>query len=677
MNGVLDSPLCTWVTGSLDFNHNNYAEGNNIPDALPSSGKPTGEYTTTNPGHVSFRGIIRGLDAGTYDLTIKYQFTKGGKVGYDFLTTNYGVTDADLCSELPSGGADPITLAACSVLTEITGTFPLDTGDTLPSALGGGDVEDRQSAHTTAFSSFTPRTMKVYGASGSLTITNLARTGIVTGDSEDSVKITFTKSTGSSSPIIATWGGHLGIGTASSAGYGSLNGAGSITGASFHMTLDKLVVGSGADNLPSGNRARSIQSNAINPAVPPSSIETLEWEKRVVLSDGSHPLIGGATFSISPDPATGTGGPVAVSDCTSLLCLGLDQDDTPGQFLIDVFAAASPGTAYTVTETTAPTGTAIDADADRSVTVTSGFGEVIGTQTTDDDTADEEGDLDNTLGSIAWEKRTIYDNGDHLLFGGATFTVTPDPTTGSGFMTVVDNGANDADPADGSFLVVDVLADDYEVEETDGNGAAIDADPDRDETVTAGPDEEIGTQTTDDDTADEEADFHNTLGMIAWEKRTIYDNGDHLLFGGATFTVTPDPTTGSGFMTVVDNDSNDADPADGSFLVVDVLADDYEVEETDGNGAAIDADPDRDVTVAAGADEVIGTQTTDDDTADEEADFHNTLGMIAWEKRTIYDNGDHLLFGGATFTVTPDPTTGSGFMTVVDNGANDADPADG
>src|SRR3990172_9856595 len=87
MNGVLDSPLCTWVTGSLDFNHNNYAEGNNIPDALPSSGKPTGEYTTTNPGHVNFRGIIRGLDAGTYDLTIKYQFTKGGKVGYDFLTT--------------------------------------------------------------------------------------------------------------------------------------------------------------------------------------------------------------------------------------------------------------------------------------------------------------------------------------------------------------------------------------------------------------------------------------------------------------------------------------------------------------------------------------------------------------------------------------------------------------
>src|SRR3990170_893707 len=121
-------------------------------------------------------------------------------------------------------------------------------------------------------------------------------------------------------------------------------------------------------------------------------------------------------------------------------------------------------------------------------------------------------------------------------------------------MTVVDNDSNDADPADGSFLVVDVLADDYEVEETDGNGAAIDADPDRDVTVAAGADEVIGTQTTDDDTG-----------------------------------------------------ANDAGPADGSFLVVDVLADDYEVEETDGNGAAIDADPDRDVTVAAGADEVIGT----------------------------------------------------------------------
>src|SRR3990170_4564760 len=200
-------------------------------------------------------------------------------------------------------------------------------------------------------------------------------------------------------------------------------------------------------------------------------------------------------------------------------------------------------------------------------------------------------------------------------------------------MTVVDNDSNDADPADGSFLVVDVLADDYEVEETDGNGAAIDADPDRDVTVAAGADEVIGTQTTDDDTADEEADFHNTLGMILWEKRLQMGDTPNPYHGGATFTVTPDPTTGSGFMTVVDNGANDADPADGSFLVVDVLADDYEVEETDGNGAAIDADPDRDVTVAAGADEVIGTQTTDDDTADEEADFHNTLGMILWEKR--------------------------------------------
>src|SRR3972149_1581574 len=398
--------------------------------------------------------------------------------------------------------------------------------------------------HTTAFSSFTPRTMKVYATSGSLTITNLARTGIVTGDSEDSVKITFTKSTGSSSPIIATWGGHLGIGTASSAGYGSLNGAGSITGASFHMTLDKLVVGSGADNLPSGNRARSIQSNAINPAVPPSSIETLEWEKRVVLSDGSHPLIGGATFSISPDPATGTGGPVAVSDCTSLLCLGLDQDDTPGQFLIDVFAAASPGTAYTVTETTAPTGTAIDADADRSVTVTSGFGEVIGTQTTDDDTADEEADFHNTLGSIAWEKRTIYDNGDHLLFGGATFTVTPDPTTGSGFMTVVDNGANDADPAAGKIKVNDVLADTYTVEETVApTDTAPDPDADREVIVAAGATVSIGDSGVDDNTGNDMADFHNVQFPVVTDSALCrFDKNDERSGDQFRNLFTPAPT---------------------------------------------------------------------------------------------------------------------------------------
>src|SRR5262249_46308129 len=40
-------------------------------------------------------------------------------------------------------------------------------------------------------------------------------------------------------------------------------------------------------------------------------------------------------------------------------------------------------------------------------------------------------------GSIAWEKRT--DVSPFALLGGATFTITPNPLTGNGTLTVVDN----------------------------------------------------------------------------------------------------------------------------------------------------------------------------------------------------------------------------------------------
>src|SRR3989304_4831001 len=168
-------------------------------------------------------------------------------------------------------------------------------------------------------------------------------------------------------------------------------------------------------------------------------------------------------------------------------------------------------------------------------------------------------------------------------------------------MTVCRYGINFTEKILGQINVNDVLAGTYIVDETNGKGDVIDTDDDRSVTVAAGATETIGTQDTDDDTptvAADEADFHNTLGMIQWEKRAIYANGDHLLFGGATFTVTPDPTTGSSFMTVVDNGANDADPAAGKLKVNDVLAGTYTVLETSAPpNTAPDTDADRSVTV--------------------------------------------------------------------------------
>src|SRR5262249_28410041 len=74
----------------------------------------------------------------------------------------------------------------------------------------------------------------------------------------------------------------------------------------------------------------------------------------------------------------------------------------------------------------------------------------------------------STCGSISWEKR----DGSGALLGGATFPVTPNPDTGSGSLTVVDNTGQagyigaDVDPTPGKFKVIDAHPGSYTVTET-------------------------------------------------------------------------------------------------------------------------------------------------------------------------------------------------------------------
>ena len=115
------------------------------------------------------------------------------------------------------------------------------------------------------------------------------------------------------------------------------------------------------------------------------------------------------------------------------------------------------------------------------------------------------------VGSIAWEKRTEAG----VLQGGATFEINPDPSDGVGIMTVVDNGANDADTDAGQILVTNARLGTYTVTETVApTGFALDDDPTR--VVTVGDPAKggelnpvIGAQGTDDTGNTDESDFHN------------------------------------------------------------------------------------------------------------------------------------------------------------------------
>ncbi|MHA2312260.1 MAG: SdrD B-like domain-containing protein, partial [Candidatus Thorarchaeota archaeon] len=243
---VVDT-LVTWSTGSLNHQNSLVTEGNIIPP-----------YPSNIPGHVNYRAIIEGLPSGTYVLTIQYDFAKSGKLAFDFLTTNYGISDANL-------GVENMVLDAYP--------FPYDTYS-LPAPLGGGAVEDRQSVHDSIFLSDPyPRMMKLYNAT-IISITEPVHVGDISGLNVATIEIAFHKSSSESYPIVAAWGGHLGIGTNTPEGYGTDNGASSISGAPFHMTFGGLLNVSSGKTIIKGGRDLSIQPGAV---IPPSRISGYKW----------------------------------------------------------------------------------------------------------------------------------------------------------------------------------------------------------------------------------------------------------------------------------------------------------------------------------------------------------------------------------------------------------------
>ncbi|MHA2298373.1 MAG: SdrD B-like domain-containing protein, partial [Candidatus Hodarchaeales archaeon] len=243
---VVDYPNITWANGDINAQNSIVTEGNILPPYPPSI-----------PGHVNYRAIISGLSAGTYNLSIQYKFSKGGKIAFDFLTTNYGITPENLQSQLPNFDKNfqAIIYNLVNPTNLSTMTFPLDNY-TLDGSLGGGNVSDRQLEHDLTFSGLDPRVMKLYGA----TINSITQGAHSDGDV--SVEIYFTKTSGDDQPILATWGGHLGIGETFPVGYGTGKGAASISGAPYHMQLNYLKDSTGT-NILSGTMARSVQPSAI------------------------------------------------------------------------------------------------------------------------------------------------------------------------------------------------------------------------------------------------------------------------------------------------------------------------------------------------------------------------------------------------------------------------------
>jgi len=148
------------------------------------------------------------------------------------------------------------------------------------------------------------------------------------------------------------------------------------------------------------------------------------------------------------------------------------------------------------------------------------------------------------------------DEAGNDLFG-ATFEITPDPKTGTGSLTVVDNGLNDELPLDDGVLLVTgcLVCIPVTVTETVAPPGYALAPPQPAHVTTAGETVELTFIDV------------RERGQIRILKK---DEAGNDLFG-ATFEITPDPKTGTGSLTVVDNGLNDEDGTDGVLLVTGCL----------------------------------------------------------------------------------------------------------
>ena len=160
----------------------------------------------------------------------------------------------------------------------------------------------------------------------------------------------------------------------------------------------------------------------------------------ILKQDELQQALGGATFSVTPNPFTGSGS-LSVTDNAA-------PDDNAAAGTIH-FGNVEPGT-YTVCETAAPAGYIIDTTCQQLAVA--------------QNASVQFGPFTNGLGDLLWAK---IDSQTDAALGGATFTVTGTAGAAMGFSaTLADNEAGkDADPDNGEFRLNNLKLGTYRITE--------------------------------------------------------------------------------------------------------------------------------------------------------------------------------------------------------------------
>jgi hypothetical protein len=325
-----DTPFTLdWTNGILNATQTTYFEGMGVPQRIIV----TGLTTTTGNSHY---------------IKIKHRCVKGDKHAYDFLmswdqavTTAIEIGGGPTSNELQNlfvqacdGGTISATgQAACNALNSqfvINPSIPdgmNGVGDAPPAGVPDTDVDSRITCFETGAGNYGDRKIEIRG-NASFTSATVVFDGYDSGANDADALYTISW-VSASTEVMFRFAGHLSV-SAGECGYGAGQGAGAISGGSYHISLDDIDGNSGSlDNQISANAVTppppicNVTSNPVTAEICPGNSATLTVS--ALVSSGTPPYTyewsnGSTADHITVAPASTTTYTVTVTDANDLSC---------------------------------------------------------------------------------------------------------------------------------------------------------------------------------------------------------------------------------------------------------------------------------------------------------------------------------------------------------------------
>jgi len=222
--------------GDLNSSNSHWAEGDFVP----------------------FQLVLTGITKGSHTVTLQYEAVNSGKHAYDYLGSFDATETTGTATPAHANANDPCTgiVTGCDPMHP-TSTYAITAPDLsgVNGTCGSTGTPPTLPSTTGVFSLWGPSGSTLDGMSYELPLNQPVQQGNTIGDCHTLIDVQFTSPADGSTMVLA-WGAHV----ASALDWGPNTGAGSISGAPYHMWVEGLDGQGGAQE-------RSMQVTSLQPTI--------------------------------------------------------------------------------------------------------------------------------------------------------------------------------------------------------------------------------------------------------------------------------------------------------------------------------------------------------------------------------------------------------------------------